>query len=203
MRRVVYKCFKFGLAASIWTDPVECIPAAGIFKWIYFHSSNMHLCENLLDKVESSFAGCSSWVVWLTAKERGFILTFISTFKNKKAFFSQSPKNTNCHENNSPLNLLLFPTLKMNVASRVHPPAHTQPVTCVACSPTDNSIFISCGEVRCCLSILSQIVLKKNVQLKHKEERRAIPSNVCLISSLRMAVCSCGTHGNQINQPQE
>lgn len=45
--------------------------------------------------------------------------------------------------------------------------------------------------------------VKKNVQLKHKEERRAIPSNVCLISSLRMAVCSCGTHGNQINQPQE
>lgn len=28
------------------------------------------------------------------------------------------------------------------------PPVHTSPVNCVACSPTDESLFISCGQVR-------------------------------------------------------
>lgn len=35
-----------------------------------------------------------------------------------------------------------------NGSELISPPVHTQPVTCVACSPTEESLFVSCGQVR-------------------------------------------------------
>lgn len=39
-------------------------------------------------------------------------------------------------------------THKNNKLFLYFPPVHTSPVNCVACSPTDESLFISCGQVR-------------------------------------------------------